>query len=111
MSNSLSPQTRATIMNYDPTQPHALSITGFCRSLKISRSVFYKIRGRAAHEAAAALHPRSRAPKVPARRYGQVVVNELVKIRKQLKADGWDYGPRSVYYEGRIPAVIATLLV
>jgi transposase InsO family protein len=27
------------------------------------------------------------------------VVNELVKIRKQLKADGWDYGPRSVYYE------------
>ena len=121
MTNSLSPQTRAAIMNYDPTQPHALSITGFCRSLKISRSVFYKIRGRAAHEAAAALHPRSRAPKVPARRYGQVVVNELVKIRKQLKADGWDYGPRTVYYEaamdegfpgGKVPSVatIARLL-
>ena len=121
MTNSLSPQTRATVMNYDPTQPHALSITGFCRSLKISRSVFYKIRGRAVHEAAAALHSRSRAPKVPARRYGQVVVNELVKIRKQLKADGWDYGPRSVYYEaamndgfpgGKVPSVatIARLL-
>ncbi len=86
-------------MNYDPTQPHALSIIGFCRSLKISRSVFYKIRRPALHEAAAALHPRSRAPKVPARRYGQVVVNEVVKICKQLKTDGWDYGPRSIYYE------------
>jgi transposase InsO family protein len=108
-------------MNYDPTQPHALPVTEFCRSLKISRSVFYKIRDRAAHESAAALHPRSRAPKSPARRYGQAVVNELVKIRKQLKADGWDYGPRSVYYEaamrdafpgGKVPSVatIARLL-
>ncbi|MFC5931643.1 transposase [Cryobacterium melibiosiphilum] len=121
MSNSLLPQTRAAIMNYDPTQPHALSIVGFCRSLKISRSVFYKIRGRAAQKAAAALHPRSRAPNVPARRYGQVVVNEVVKIRKQLKTDGWDYGPRSIYYEaamdsgfpgGKVPSVatIARLL-
>jgi hypothetical protein len=121
MTNSLSPQTRAAIINYDPTQPHALSIIGFCRSVKISRSVFYKIRGRAAHEAAAALHPRSRAPKEPARKCGQPVVNEVVKIRKQLKADGWDYGPRSVYYEatmsdafpgGMVPSVatIARLL-
>lgn len=121
MTNSLSPQTRAAIVNYDPAQPHALSVTGFCRSLKISRSVFYKIRARAANESAAALHPRSRAPKAPARRYGQAVVNELVRIRKQLKADGWDYGPRSVYYEaaladafpgGNVPSVatIARLL-
>ena len=69
-------------MNYDPTQAHTLSIVGFGRSLKISRSVFYKSRGRAVHEAAAALHHRSRAPNSPARRFGQVVVNELVKIRK-----------------------------
>ncbi|WP_188744846.1 integrase core domain-containing protein, partial [Agromyces bauzanensis] len=84
-------------------------------------SVFYKIRARAAHESTAALHPRSRAPKTPARRYGQQVVNELVRIRKQLKADGWDYGPRSIYYEaalddefpgGNVPSVatIARLL-
>jgi len=83
--------------------------------------VFYKIRARAAHESTAALHPRSRAPKTPARRYGQQVVNELVRIRKQLKADGWDYGPRSIYYEaalddefpgGNVPSVatIARLL-
>lgn len=99
MTNCLSPQTRASIINYDPTQPEALSVTDFCRSVKVSRSVFYKIRKRGASESTAALHPRSRAPKTPARQYGPTVVNELVKIRKQLKTDGWDYGPRSIYYE------------
>lgn len=93
MSNSLSPRIRASIINYDPTQPHALTVTEFCRSVKISRSVFYKVRARAA------LHPRSRAPKSPARRYGPEVVNELVRIRKRLKSDGWDYGPRTIHYE------------
>lgn len=121
MTNALSPTTRAVIINYDPTQPHALSVSDFCKSVKISRSVFYKIRLRAASESAAALHPRSRAPKQPARRYGTEVVNELVRIRKQLKTDGWDYGPRSIYHEAalqetfpgsRVPSVatIARLL-
>lgn len=99
MSNSLSPRTRASIINYDPTQPHALTVTEFCRSVKISRSVFYKVRARAARESTAALHPRSRAPRSPARRYGPEVVNELVRIRKQLRDDGWDYGPRTIHYE------------
>lgn len=81
------------IINFDPSQPDSLSVARFCRSVKISRSVFCKIRGRARAESAAALHPRSRAPKRPARRYVPEVVNELVRIRKQLKADGWDYGP------------------
>ena len=26
----------------------------------------------------------------------------LVKIRKQLKLDGWDYGPRTIHYEATI---------
>lgn len=53
--------------------------------------------------------------------YGPDVVNTLVGIRKQLKRDGWDYGPRSVHYEAalagsfpgqRVPSVatIARLL-
>lgn len=109
------------IINYDLSQPHALSVTEFCKSLKISRSAFYKIRARATSEATAALHPRSRAPKQPARRYGANVTNELVRLRKQLKEDGWDYGPRTIYYEatiqdafpgGRVPSIatIARLL-
>lgn len=121
MTNSLSPQIRAAMINYDPTQPNALSVTEFCRAHKISQSAFYKIRNRSRHESTAALHPHSRAPKQPARRYGRQVVNELVRIRKQLKADGWDYGPRTIYYEATIaesfpggevpsPATIARLL-
>ncbi len=121
MTNALSPRTRAAIIQYDATQPHALSVSEFCRSLKVSRSVFYKVRSRAVSESTAALHPRSRAPRSPARRYGPEVVNELVRIRKQLKADGWDYGPRTIHYEaalqdafpgGKIPSVatIARLL-
>lgn len=109
------------IINYDPKQPNALTVSEFCKSVKISRSVFYKIRGRAVNESTAALHPRSRAPKHPARRYGPDVVNEVVRIRKQLKTDGWDYGPRSIHYEaalqdefpgGRVPSIatIARLL-
>ena len=121
MTNVLSPITRAAIINFDPTAPHALSVCDFCRSLKISRSAFYKIRGRAQRESAAVLHPQSRAPLVPARLYGRDVIDALVGIRKQLKKDGWDYGPRSIHYEaalsdsfpgGRIPsrATIARLL-
>lgn len=121
MTNAIPPRVRAMIINFDPTQPHALPVAEFCKSVKISRSVFYKIRSHARTESAAALHPRSRAPKRPARRYGSDVVNELVRIRKQLKSDGWDYGPRSIYYEaalvetfpgGTVPSVatIARLL-
>ena len=79
--NALSPRVRAMIINYDPSQAHALPVTEFCRSLKVSRSVFYKIRDRAASQSTAALHPRSRVPKHPARHVGDVV-NELVKIVK-----------------------------
>ncbi|GAA2945225.1 hypothetical protein GCM10010525_06110 [Glutamicibacter bergerei] len=90
------------IINYDPTQPDALTISEFCKTQKISRSIFYRIRSRAATESAAALHPRSRAPHHPARRYGPEVTNELVRIRKQLKNDGWDYGPKTIHYEATI---------
>lgn len=121
MTNALSPRTRASIINYDPTEPNALSVSEFCKALKISRSAFYKIRAYAAQESAAALHPRSRAPKQPARRFGKEVINELVRLRHKLRNDGWDYGPRSIYYEatqqqtfpgGRVPSIasIARLL-
>ena len=72
------------IINYDPTQPDALTIREFCKTQKISRSIFYRIRSRASTESASALHPRSRAPHHPARRYGPEVINELVRIRKTI---------------------------
>ncbi|MGP5258066.1 integrase core domain-containing protein [Glutamicibacter ardleyensis] len=102
MTNALPPRVRAMIINFDPTQPEALTISEFCKTQKISRSIFYRLRRRAANESAAVLHPLSRAPKQPARKYGPEVTNELVKIRQRLKKDGWDYGPRTVHYEATI---------
>lgn len=90
------------IINFDPSQPDALSISEFCKTQKISRSIFYRLRHRAVNESAAALHPLSRAPKHLASRYGPQVINELVKIRQRLKKDGWDYGPKTVHYEATI---------
>ncbi|MGV2953354.1 integrase core domain-containing protein [Glutamicibacter sp. AGC46] len=121
MANALSPRVRAMIINFDPTQPDALTISEFCKTQKISRSIFYRLRERATQESAGALHPRSRAPKMPSRRYGPDVINELVRIRKELKKVGWDYGPKTIHYEatildefpgGQIPSVatIARLL-
>jgi hypothetical protein len=77
----------------------------FCRSVKVSWRVFYKIRGRAVGESTAALHSGSPAPRQPAGRYGPEVVNEFVKIHKCLKMDGWDYGSRSVHYEAALQDV------
>ncbi len=109
------------IISFDPTQPEALTDSEFCKTQKISRSIFYRIRERAAQESAGALYPCSRAPRQPSRRYGFEVINELVRIRKGLKKDGWDYGPKTIHYEatildgflgGQIPSVatIARLL-
>ncbi|KSU68211.1 IS481 family transposase [Arthrobacter sp. NIO-1057] len=115
MTSALPPRVRSMIINFDPTQPDALSISEFCETQKISRSIFYRLRNRAINESAAALHPQSRAPRKPARTYGPEVINELVKIRQKLKKDGWDYGPKTIHYEatinedtfpgGRIPSV------
>lgn len=122
MVNALPPRVRAIIINFDPTQPDALSISEFYKTQEISRSIFYRLRHRAASESAAALHSLSRAPRNPARKYGPEVINELVKIRQRLKKDGWDYGPKTILYEatinedqlpgGKIPSVatIARLL-
>lgn len=85
MTSALPPRVRSMIINFDPTQPDALSISEFCKTQKISRSIFYRLRRRAVSESAAALHPQSRAPRERARKYGPAVVNELVKIRQKLK--------------------------
>lgn len=104
MNKPLPPRVRAMIIKCDPAQPDALTISEFCKTQKISRSIFYRIRSRDSTESASALHPRPRAPHHPARRYGPDVVNELVRIRNQLKNDGWDYGPKTIRYEATIQA-------
>lgn len=89
-------------INFDPTQPSALTVSEFCKTQKIPRSIFYRLLERAAQESAGASLPRSRASKQPARRYGPEVINELAKLRKQLNKVGWDYGPKAIRYEATI---------
>lgn len=87
MNKPLSPRIRSMIINYDPTQSDALMISEFCKTQRISRSIFYRIRAGSSTEAA--LHSCSSAPYHPALRYGTEVINELDRIRKQLQKDGW----------------------
>lgn len=42
MTNVLPPRVRSMIINFDPTQPDALSIREFCKTRKISRSIYYR---------------------------------------------------------------------
>lgn len=87
MPNALSPRLRAMIINFDSTQPDALTISEFCKTQKISRSVFYRIRERATQESAGALHPRSRVPKLPSRRYGPKTIHYEATILDDFPGD------------------------
>src|SRR5690625_5170787 len=104
MSTPLPPRLRAMIISYDPTKPNEFTISDYCKAKKVTHSIFYRMRARAEFESASALRTRSRAPRQPAQQYGPEVVNELVRIRKQLKADVWDYGPKTIHYEATIQA-------
>ncbi|MFW8625157.1 transposase, partial [Corynebacterium glutamicum] len=68
--------------------------------LKISRRSFYNIRNRYQQDASAALHPRSSAPITARRTYDESITSILLAIRARLKAQGWEYGPISIRFEG-----------
>ena len=61
--SALPPRVRSMIINFDPTQPEALTISEFCKTQKISEVFSYRLRHRAINESAAALHLQSRAPR------------------------------------------------
>lgn len=98
MSKSLTPAVRRQIIAFNPAEPDAPSIAEFCRGLGVSRPSFYKVRDRFAQEGHAALNPRSRAPKQPARRYSEDTAKVVLGVRKWLKAEGWDAGPISIWH-------------
>ena len=98
MSKSLTPAVRRQIIAFNPAEPGAPSVAEFCRGLGVSRPSFYKVRDRFAQEGNAALNPRSRAPKQPARRYTQDTATVVLGVRKRLTAEGWDAGPISIWH-------------
>lgn len=114
MSKSLSPAVRRQIITYDSTDPNAPSISEFCRTHGISRPSFYKVRDRYAAEGNAALNPRSRAPKKPARTFTSDTAKIVLDVRQRLASSGWDAGPKTIWFtvvdealfpDDRIPSV------
>ena len=64
-----------------------MSVEEFCAQVGISRASFYRIRRRAEHEGlAAALTPRSRAPRHPARVWDQGTDERIAQVRADLLA-------------------------
>ena len=76
-----------------------MSVEEFCAQVGISRASFYRIRRRAEHEGlAAALTPRSRAPRHPARVWDQGTDERIAQVRADLLAAGREAGPASVWW-------------
>lgn len=99
MVTPLSPAVRRKIIAFDPADPDAVTVSEFCKTLKISRRSFYTIRSRYAEESQAALHPRSSAPHTTQRIYDESITRVLLAARADLKSRGWDYGPMSIRFE------------
>lgn len=100
MPKPIPPEIRHKIIEFDPFASSSPSIEEFCRSLKISRRSFYNIRERYQQESLAALHPHSSAPVNAHRLFDESTTRVLLAIREDLKKEGWDYGPRSIHFEG-----------
>lgn len=97
-----SPATRRRIIEHNPDDPTQPSITALCEQLKISRGTYYNIKRRHQEDPDAALHPKSSAPHNPKTRYTKaLIIPALLKVRNELKDNGWNYGPQSVFYQAR----------
>ncbi|MDR1293726.1 MAG: DDE-type integrase/transposase/recombinase [Bifidobacteriaceae bacterium] len=97
--NSLPTQLRETIIDFDLGAAPRGAVTRFCRAAGISRSVFYKIRGRADALDNPGEVPlaQSRAPKTSPARTDPATEELALRSRADLRSEGWDHGPRSVH--------------
>lgn len=94
---SISRSLRRKIVAFDPMSV-GVSVKVFCRQEGISTSTFYNIKARFKRQGFEGLEPDSRAPKQPARIWGQEATDLVVETHNRLKAEGKDSGPWSVYY-------------
>ena len=100
MPKSLSPSVRRQIIEFDPLAADGPSISEFCQRLGISRPSFYNIRRRFLQEGNKAPNQRSSAPKNPVRTFDQQTTEIVLRIRARLKKQGWDNGPKSIWFTG-----------
>ncbi|TFC74527.1 transposase [Cryobacterium sp. TMS1-20-1] len=100
MPKSLPPSVRRQIIEFDPLAADGSSISELCQRLNISRPSFYNIRRRFLQEGNKALNPHSSAPKNPVRTFDKKTTEIVLRIRARLKKEGWDNGPKSIWFTG-----------
>lgn len=105
---------RLLVLNWPARTPRG-EVSRFCREHGVSRSWFYDLRRRAATEPVlSALQPRPRTLPIPHPQAVPLAVEDAaVRIRKELKDDGWDHGARTVrarLLELGVPAPAASTL-
>lgn len=97
MGSSVSARVREVVLRFDPLAGE--SVTAFCHRVQVSRSTFYRVRERGRVEGfGPALVPRSRAPLVPARRFGEDTDQVISDLRAELVAEGFEAGPWSIWW-------------
>lgn len=73
-----------------------VSVTALCADLGISRDTYYRLRARFADEGLEGLLGRSRRPASSPSLTPPDMVSQIVAIRRELAAEGWDAGARSI---------------
>ena len=89
------------------------SITELARSHGVSRFWIYQLLARYREGGYPALEPRSRRPRSSPRRASPEVETEVVRLRQELTATGFDAGPQTILHhlQGRFPEVPAAATV
>lgn len=91
-----SPKVRLLVATWPDDAPRG-AIAAFCEEHGVSRSWFRKIRATAQKDGMVrAVEPRSTRPATSPNRTTDDMVALALKIRAELKDDGWDHGPLSV---------------
>ena len=105
MTAAVPPNVRLLIARWPDDAPRG-AVTGFCRTHGISRSVFYKLRAAADDRGSwNMLEPIRSTPHSSPSATDPVLVAHALRVRDELKANGWDHGPLSVQAKLRTEGV------
>ena len=86
MAREISLSKRLKIVEFVPSGPG--STRAFCRRMGVSPRSFYRIRSRWSGSGTSSLHPASRAPRRPHRRYGPDAEAAVAALHAELTARG-----------------------
>jgi transposase InsO family protein len=75
---------------------HRVNVTALAKSLGVAPKTLYKWANRYRDVGLAGLEEESRRPKEPPVKFDDDVLDAVVRLRKQLRDDGWDYGAEPI---------------